>query len=259
MPEPGFYTAANYERANKFLEWMTNRIHTNGNYSSVGMLQVLNEPMHGSKWEKYTTSMIKDFYPAAYKRIQAAETKLGIPNSKRLHIQFMVCIYSSNPSDSKSRRLTSSQGKGWGSGDPRTYLPTGSENYTFFDSHRYYSFDTNVPNNKKGYITSACKDNLGGDNLVIGEWSLSVNSSIRTTKEFEIDNRPDQVEWYRAYWAAQAQAFERSGGWIFWTWKCNKINKINEWRWCYKSAIRAGVIPEDARKGNELSPCSRYV
>ena len=56
------------------------------------MLQVMNEPMHGSKWETETTSMRKDFYPAAYKRIQAVEDKLKIPDSKRLHIQFMVCI-----------------------------------------------------------------------------------------------------------------------------------------------------------------------
>ncbi|KAJ8122654.1 hypothetical protein ONZ43_g1202 [Nemania bipapillata] len=31
-PVPGFFTAANYERANNFLEWMTERIHTNTSY-----------------------------------------------------------------------------------------------------------------------------------------------------------------------------------------------------------------------------------
>lgn len=35
--------------------------------------------------------MIENFYPAAYQRIQDVETELKIADSKRLHIQFMVC------------------------------------------------------------------------------------------------------------------------------------------------------------------------
>ena len=90
MSKPGFYTAANYERANKFLEWIANRIHTNTNYATVGTLQVINEPVHGGSWTDEATDMVKNFYPKAYARIQAAETKLSVADSKRLHIQFMV-------------------------------------------------------------------------------------------------------------------------------------------------------------------------
>lgn len=66
---------------------MTNRIHTNGNYTTVGMLQVLNEPVRGGV---NATDMRKNFYPKAYERIQAAEAKLNVAKADRLHIQFMV-------------------------------------------------------------------------------------------------------------------------------------------------------------------------
>lgn len=91
MPNPGFYTSTNYERAYQFLDWMTTRIHTNENYTTVGMLQVLNEPLHVSPWMDEAGDMIRTFYPSAYKRIQDTETSLDVAESKRLHIQFMVC------------------------------------------------------------------------------------------------------------------------------------------------------------------------
>jgi hypothetical protein len=90
IPNPGFYTAENYERAFKFLEWMTKRIHTNGNYTTVGMLEVLNEPVRAGKWKAEADDMIKNYYPGAYKRIQAMEGYLNVPKADRLHIQYMV-------------------------------------------------------------------------------------------------------------------------------------------------------------------------
>ncbi|CAG9947752.1 unnamed protein product [Clonostachys rosea f. rosea IK726] len=227
---PQFYTSANYERALKFLEWMTNRIHTNGNYTTVGMLQVLNEPVRGGV---NATDMRKNFYPKAYERIQAAEAKLNVAKADRLHIQFMK-----------------PQGTSWGSGDPREFLP--STEMAFFDAHRYLSFDNRIEGTKKAYITQACKDNMG-TNVTVGEWSLSVNSTLKNTPEFKYQG---QETWYRAYWAAQAESFERSNGWIFWTWKCDGVE---DWRWCYKKAVEAGVIPKDAGSAAALSPCSRYT
>ncbi|KAF7551354.1 hypothetical protein G7Z17_g5040 [Cylindrodendrum hubeiense] len=223
---PGFYTAANYERAYKFLEWMTKRIHTHDNYTSVGMLQVLNEPVHVAAWKEEAADMIKTFYPAAYERIQDMENDLEIADADRLHIQFM--------------------GTSWGSGNPRTYLP--SLNNTFFDAHRYLSFDKRITMSKAGYIKTACADDMGR-NVVVGEWSLSVNSTLKNTDEFKIEG---QKTWYTSYWAAQAQSFERSNGWIFWSWKCDGRD---DWRWCYKSAVAAGVIPKDAGTADSLSPC----
>lgn len=69
---------------------MTKRIHTNGNYTTVGMLQVINEPVHGSSWTNYSSDMIENFYPEAYTRIQDMEDDLGIAGADRVHVQFMV-------------------------------------------------------------------------------------------------------------------------------------------------------------------------
>lgn len=92
VPDPQFYTPENYERAYKFLEWMTKRIHTNGNYTTVGMLEVLNEPVHVPKWKAEAADMIKNYYPNAYKRIQSMEGYLKVAEADRLHVQFMVRV-----------------------------------------------------------------------------------------------------------------------------------------------------------------------
>ncbi|KAF9771352.1 hypothetical protein IL306_011011 [Fusarium sp. DS 682] len=234
IPNPGFYTAENYERAFKFLEWMTKRIHTNGNYTTVGMLEVLNEPVHArGEWKDKAADMIKNYYPGAYKRIQAMEGYLKVPKADRLHIQYM--------------------GKGWGSGDPREYLP--DDDLIFFDAHRYLSFDNRIAGNKKAYIQTACKDNMG-QHVFVGEWSLSVNSTLKNTDEFKIAG---QETWYKSYWAAQAESFEKSDGWFFWSWKCDGNLGKKDWRWCYQAAAAAGVIPKDAGKAKSLSPCARYT
>ncbi|KAI6756965.1 hypothetical protein HG530_011563 [Fusarium avenaceum] len=233
VPDPQFYKPENYERAYKFLEWMTKRIHTNGNYTTVGMLEVLNEPVHVAKWKAEAADMIKNYYPNAYKRIQAMEGYLKVAEADRLHVQFM--------------------GKSWGSGDPRTYLP--DDEHIFFDAHRYLSFDNRIAGNKKAYIQTACNDDMGR-HVFVGEWSLSVNSTLKNTDEFKVDG---QETWYKAYWAAQAESFEKSDGWFFWSWKCDgKLGK-QDWRWCYQSAVAAGVIPKDASSAASLSPCDRYT
>lgn len=69
---------------------MTKRIHTHDNYTTFGMLEVLNEPVHVSAWMDDAADMIETFYPAAYERIQDMETNLEIADADRLHIQFMV-------------------------------------------------------------------------------------------------------------------------------------------------------------------------
>ena len=44
-PSPSFFNDYNYERAYKWLEWMTEKVHTNPAYSTVGMLELVNEPV----------------------------------------------------------------------------------------------------------------------------------------------------------------------------------------------------------------------
>ncbi|KAL7622465.1 hypothetical protein AAE478_007971 [Parahypoxylon ruwenzoriense] len=234
---PGFYTQENYERAYKFLEWMTQRIHTNENYFNVGMLQVMNEPVHAGDYPDLAADMVANYYPGAWTRIRNQEKQLGVKDSDLLHIQMM--------------------GNAWGSGDPTSHLP--DRNFAFYDDHRYYKWDGSVKTTKDGYISAACRDNRGGSDIIVGEWSLSVADSVQFNDEFQIKDRPDQVGWYRKYWAAQAQAFEKSGGWVFWTWKCNWITGFNEWRWCYQSAVAAGAIPRDAASASPRKMCRRTI
>jgi aryl-phospho-beta-D-glucosidase BglC (GH1 family) len=42
--DPAFYHESNFDRAYQWLEWMTKKVHTNLNYSTVGMLELVNEP-----------------------------------------------------------------------------------------------------------------------------------------------------------------------------------------------------------------------
>lgn len=107
---------------------------------------------------------------------------------------------------------------------------------------------------KDGYINAVCSDKRE-DGIIVGEWSISVADDVESNDEFGIRGRTDQVDWYKSFWAAQVQTFEKSAGWVFWTWKCNWIGGFNEWRWCYKSAVDAGVIPKDAGSASSLSPC----
>lgn len=52
-PKPGFYNEYNYDRAYKWLEWMTEKVHTNPSYSTVGMVELVNEPERLWDADKY--------------------------------------------------------------------------------------------------------------------------------------------------------------------------------------------------------------
>jgi hypothetical protein len=41
---PGFYGDFNYNRSYTFFEWMVEKIHTQEQYSTVGMIMLVNEP-----------------------------------------------------------------------------------------------------------------------------------------------------------------------------------------------------------------------
>ncbi len=96
------------------------------------------------------------------------------------------------------------QGKSWGAGDPTTNLP--DTHFAGFDDHRYYKWDDSVTRSKDGYISAVCNDNRGGDDTIVGEWSIAVADAVENNDEFRIDdNPPDQVDWYKKFGAAQVQ------------------------------------------------------
>ncbi|KAI0156761.1 glycoside hydrolase family 5 protein [Xylariaceae sp. FL1272] len=230
---PGFFTAANYERAYNFLEWMTERIHTNTSYSTVGMLEVINEPIKKRVNATDADSMLETFYPTAWDRIKDREAELGISSAQALHIEFM--------------------GSNWGSGHPETYLDDTANIY--FDDHVYWKFDTRTGDTQEGYINASCTGYSPEAGTVVGEFSLSVESALQYNDEFGLQGHPENKAFYTDYFNAQVSVYEKSGGWVFWSWKCNWIGEFNDWRWCYKTAVEAGVIPLDASTAAASSPC----
>jgi hypothetical protein len=69
---------------------MTERIHINTSYRTVGMIEVINEPIKRRVNATDADDMLLNFYPAAWDRIRGRESDLGIAKEDMLHIQYMV-------------------------------------------------------------------------------------------------------------------------------------------------------------------------
>lgn len=63
VSKPGFYETSQYDRALNFLEWLATRIHTDERFKSVGMLEVVNEPVQNAG---EVQSMREEYYPQAF-------------------------------------------------------------------------------------------------------------------------------------------------------------------------------------------------
>ncbi|KAF2837873.1 glycoside hydrolase family 5 protein [Patellaria atrata CBS 101060] len=225
-PSAGFYQGYQYDRAYKFLEFMTNLIHTNNAYRNVGMLEVVNEPEGGHP------NLVSEFYPNAYNRIRQREQALGVTSNNYVHVQFMS--------------------RNWGAGDPKAGIPGGATAVAF-DNHRYLKWDPSVPVSQTGYISTSCRDNVASDNqlpLIVGEWSLSVKTEVEHNAEFQEGNNAN-YGFYRKWWAAQVIAYEKQWGWVFWSWKA----QLNDFRWSYKEAVEKGVIPKNVDEAFGMGVC----
>lgn len=226
-PTAGFFVDFQYERAYKWLEWMTETVHTNNNFANVGAIQLVNEPQ-----TPIESSLLDVFYPTAWKRIRAVEDRLGITSNNRLHIQMM-------------------DGK-WGNVDPKRSLP--DLYFALYDDHEYVGFNSQVDGTRDAYMRFSCLDDRSGNSpLIIGEWSLTTTS----TSAFDL-GAIDSVAWYKEWWAAQVVSYEKQIGWIFWTWKVNWINGSNDWRWGYQQAHQAGVIPTNPDDAHSMNACAGY-
>ncbi|KAL3456954.1 glycoside hydrolase superfamily [Aspergillus heterothallicus] len=213
-----------YDRALDFLEWMTTTIHQNNKFRNVGMLELVNEPVQNAG---QVASMRTSYYPEAFTRIRNTETSLGVTASDYLHIQMM--------------------NEKWGSGNPNEAL---SDLYfAAYDDHRYLKWDTSVAVNKDSYIAASCNDNRGGNTpTIVGEWSLSVPDEVQWTSEWDPSTNKD---FYARWFAAQAIAYEKQLGWVFWTWRAD----LGDYRWSYKDAVDSGVIPRELDSIYDNSPC----
>ncbi|KAL2007894.1 hypothetical protein VTN00DRAFT_7876 [Thermoascus crustaceus] len=223
-PTAGFYVDYQYERALKFLEWMTTNIHQNNAFRNVGMLEIVNEPIQNAD---QVSSMRTSYYPNAFKRIRAAEQALGITSNNQLHIQMMNAL--------------------WGSGDPNESLT--DLWFAAYDDHRYLKWDGSVAVSKDNYISTSCNDNRGGNwPTIVGEWSLSPPDDVQWNSDWAPDTNKD---FYSKWFAAQVIAYEKQDGWIFWTWK----SQLGDYRWSYQDAVAAGVIPTNIDDVYNMGVC----
>lgn len=221
-PNPaGFFNDYNFGRAEKWLTWMTNRIHSNDAYSTVGMLEVLNEPVSKHDADnRYPApgedpGLVQTYYPGALKAIRDAEAALNIGSDKALHVQFM---------SSK-----------WDSGNPRDNSAVASDPMAAFDDHNYIGFALGGTGDQNALMNSACTDTRvvdGQDFTITGEWSMTsgVDSS--------------DADFFKRWFTAQQQLYEAPGmdGWVYWTWK----TELNDPRWTYSDAVSSGYVPTTA-------------
>lgn len=238
----GFFNSGNYERAYQWLEWITNVRHTHSAFGNVGAIEVVNEPVPLTDGEKH--SLLYEFYPNAWKRIRAVEDGLKVSANNRLHIQMMDGRWSP------------------AGGNPTQGLGGIDLSFALYDDHNYRAYDGDcqpshtcfVPPTRRDYLYHSCFEDVGGNSpVIVGEWSLATN--YPNSNEFDI-NKGDAVSWYRSWFGAQMDSYEKQKGWIFWTWKVNWIGGRNDWRWGYKQAVEAGVIPStDPTEANNPDVC----
>jgi aryl-phospho-beta-D-glucosidase BglC (GH1 family) len=237
----GFFNDYDFDRAQKWMSWMTKRIHTNPAYATVGMIEVLNEPVsrHDKNGTRYPApgevpGLIHKYYPGALKAVRDAEGSLGVPEGKKLHVQFMSLK--------------------WESGNPRHDSAVANDKLTAFDDHNYISFGFDAPQDKGNRVKlmkRACTDSRVVDEqtfAITGEWSMTSNVS------------PDDTDFFQKFFTAQQQLYEKPGmsGWVYWTWK----TQLNDPRWTYSDATYRKLIPTDAA-GLEMNVyqdvCSNYT
>jgi aryl-phospho-beta-D-glucosidase BglC (GH1 family) len=217
----GFYNDYNFDRANKWMAWMTRRIHTNPAYATVGMIEVLNEPVSGHDGNgRYPApgevpGLVHRYYPGALKAVRDAEASLGVADGNKLHVQFMS--------------------QKWDSGNPRENSAVANDRFTAFDDHNYIGFAVSDRGDKVKLMTSACTDSriVDGQTFTItGEWSMT--SDVST----------DDTDFYKNFFTAQQQLYETPGmsGWVYWTWKTEGLGPA----WTYSDATWRKLIPTDA-------------
>ena len=220
----GFYNDYNFGRAERWLDWMTRRIHGTPSYrAAVGMIEVLNEPVsqHDANGRYPAPGQVPGltdkYYPDALKAVRNAESALGVPGNQALHVMFM---------DAK-----------WQSGNPRASAAVANDGMTAFDDHNYIGFALGSNNgDQTALMKSACTDDrrdAGEAFKVAGEWSMTCGVDWNGNRDF-----------FSRWFTAQQQLYEEPGmaGWVYWTWK----TELNDPRWTYSHLTFLNWVPTNA-------------
>jgi aryl-phospho-beta-D-glucosidase BglC (GH1 family) len=135
---------------------------------------------------------------------------------------------------------------------PETRAPSSRARPTSFDDHRYLKWATTIEQSKPSYIATSCSDTFGGNDnspIVVGEWSLAVDDAQEANADWEPQGNKD---FYKQWFGAQVQAYEKGLGWFFWSWK---VQLGDDYRWGYRNAVEAGVIPGNPDDAIALAGC----
>lgn len=210
-----FFNDGNYQRGVDFLKYLTKLAHTRSEMRNVGMIGVVNEPARGHD------DLRSKFYPNAYNGIRQVESGLKVKD--KLHVQFM--------------------GSAWGAGNPKEFLPSGAESVAFED-HRYQKWDSSIALTHEAFISDACTSDRNPNNetpMLVTEWAISPPDSVENSDPaWRRDGGND--DFYRKWFRAQVTGYERTtAGWTYWNWKA----ELGDWRWSYRDAVAAGIVPKD--------------
>ncbi|KAK8160298.1 glycoside hydrolase superfamily [Phyllosticta citrichinensis] len=235
----GFYQS-DYEsgRAYEFLAWMTNQTHTNTAFRNVGTIEIANEPKREDSGD--TQWLVQHFYGSAIDAIVQAEEALGVEDAGRLHIAVMDDLWGSGPS-------------------PSTALSTTQLSRLLYDDHNYQASPiTAAGNTPSAALTYTCADTVGQGNRVdaqtpkiVGEWALKLDMLAGHEVATE-ENR----KFFEQYFAAQMDMYERTRGWVYWSWKVKGSEDFGDTlQWGYLNAVVAGIVNVDLGAMLARSPC----
>ncbi|KAK7549858.1 glucan endo-1,6-beta-glucosidase B [Phyllosticta citricarpa] len=232
----GFYQSDyESERAYEFLSWMTNQTHTNNAFRNVGTIEIVNEPKRVDSGD--TQWLVEHYYGSAIDAVTGAEEVLGVADAARLHIAVMDDLWGSGPS-------------------PSTALTTTQLSRLLYDDHNYqHSPITECGGALVCALSYTCSETVGQGNRVdsqtpkfVGEWALKLDQLAGQEEE----NR----EFFEQYFAAQMDMYERTSGWVYWSWKVvGNANFTDALQWGYSNAVTAGIIDPDLNAMLEKSPC----
>lgn len=189
------------------------------------MIEIVNEPLQNTGDQ--TTSMRSSYYADAWNRVHTKEDDLGVHGDAQVHLAVM--------------------NDNWGSGNPVEYMNSW---YVAYDDHRYLKWDTSVSVSQASYLAASCNDASQSDSPgIVGEFSLSPPDDV----QWDADWTPaSNVDFYAKWFAAQMTSYESHNlGWFFWSWK----TELGDYRWSYKDAVAAGVIPTDLSTVSRSSAC----
>ena len=109
---------------------------------------------------------------------------------------------------------------------------------------------------------------IGNSPMFFGEWSLCTNfpappaGNGTTDGSFCVSYSHNTIlttfysAFYRMWGDAQKLMYNKSAGWIFWSWK---ITSPGDWRaWSYKDAVAGGLMPPRADQLWDNNVCAPY-